>query len=110
MGNTHTSKASKEGCCTEMRCGTTHEVHISTRILVRVLVFIYLFAKRRCAPLKILAVTPCTVSVQGIYDKLALHILNAAFPQHCCFTQSGLYRISEAACALCELWRNSFRL
>jgi len=52
------------------------------------LVVIYLFAKRRRALLKILTVTPCTVSVQRIYDKLALKILNAAFPQECCFTQS----------------------
>jgi hypothetical protein len=56
-------------------------------MLLSVLVFINLFAKRKCAPLKILTVTPCTVSVQGIYDKLALEILNAVFPQECCFTQ-----------------------
>jgi hypothetical protein len=41
-------------------------------MLVSFLVFIYLFAKRRCAPLKILTVTPCTVSIQGIYNRLAL--------------------------------------
>jgi hypothetical protein len=86
-GNTHTGKASKEGCCTKMSCGTTHEVHISTRKLVSFFL-IYLFANRKCAPLKILTVPPCTVSIQGIYDRLALKILNAAFPQEWCFTQS----------------------